>query len=94
MTKVVYDFVCSIGELFDKLSIENIKCHYANTQILVERQKPEPDHFFISQMELKARTAGEQRVRLKDEINHRINEAIKRGGIETAPEVRTYKMKD
>jgi hypothetical protein len=88
----VYDYLCSIGELFDKLSIQNIICHYANTKILEERAKAEPDDHVISQMELKARTAGEQRVRLKDEINRRLDDAIRRGGIGVAPEVRTYNL--
>jgi len=92
MTRPVYDYLCSIGELFDKLSIQNIVCYDSNTKILEERSKPEPDDHVISQLEFKARTAGEQRVRLKDEINHRLNEAIRNGGIGTAPEVRTYKM--
>jgi len=38
------------------------------------------------------KSIGEQRVRLKDEINRRIDEAIRRKGIMTAPEVRTYKV--
>lgn len=87
-----YDFICSIGELIDKLSIENIKCHYVNTAIMDERQKLHPDDRVISQLEFKARLAGEQRVRLKDEINRRLAEAIERGGIESASEARTYKL--
>lgn len=88
-----YDFLCSIGELIDKLSIQNIVCYDSNMKVLAERSKPKPDDTFISQLEFKARTAGEQRVRLKDEINRRIDEAIRRGGIGTAPEVRTYDIK-
>lgn len=88
----VYDFVCSIGELIDKLSIENIKCHHANMMILKERQKEKPNADVIGQFELNARLAGEQRVRLRDEINRRLAEAIERGKIEYAPEVRTYKI--
>ena len=89
----VYDYICSIGELIDKLSIQNIICHYANMKILEERSKEKPDHVAISQFELKARTAGEQRVRLKDEINRRLAEGVERGHIDTAPEVRTYEVK-
>jgi hypothetical protein len=90
--RISYDYICSIGELIDKLSIENIKCSYANMRILEERAKPNPDATIISEMELKARTSGEQRVRLKDEINLRIAEAVQRGSIGVAPEVRTYKL--
>lgn len=85
-----YDFICSIGELIDKLSIENIKCYDANMSVIRERALSDPDAVRIAGWELKARTAGEQRVRLKDEINHRLAEAIARGRIGTAPEVRTY----
>jgi hypothetical protein len=87
-----YDFICSIGELIDKLSIENIKCFWANNQILDLRQQKKLDHVTISRLELQARTAGEQRCRLKDEINRRLAEALERGSIGTAPEVRTYKL--
>jgi len=90
----VYDFVCSIGELIDKLSIENIKCHYANMQILAERRKPKSNSDIIAQFELSARLAGEQRVRLKDEISRRLAEAIERGKIGCSPEVRTYNLED
>jgi hypothetical protein len=93
MTEPVYDYLCPMGDLMDKLSIENIKCHFANMSILAERQKPKPDHQIISEMELTARTSGEQRVRLKDEINRRLAEALERSHIGCAPEVRTYKLK-
>ena len=90
MNEKVYDYLCSIGELVDKLSIENIKCHYANMRILDERQKLVPNNTLISELEAKARAAGEQRVRLRDEINRRLKEALERGSIECASEVRTY----
>ena len=35
----VYDLICSIGELIDKLSIENIKCYDANRKVLEERSR-------------------------------------------------------
>jgi hypothetical protein len=89
-TPPVYDMICSIGELIDKLSIENIKCARANHVVLDERRKPVADPVVIANMELLARTAGEQRVRLKNEINRRLDEAIRRGGISTAIEGRTY----
>lgn len=92
MTPEVYDFVCSIGELIDKLSIENIKCHHANEGILVERRRAQPNTARIAELEWKARTSGEQRVRLRDEINRRLAEAVQRGRIGTAQEVRTYKL--
>ena len=92
-----YDFICSIGELIDKLSIENIKCFHANMEILQMRKWDEeadtpPCHApGISENERKARTAGEQRVRLRDEINRRLAEAIARGELGQANEVRTYR---
>lgn len=92
MTEDAYDFICSIGELIDKLSIENIKCHHANEAILAERRSTSPDHERISALEFKARKAGEQRVRLRDAINHRLAEAIERGRLSHAPDVRTYEL--
>jgi len=87
-----YDFICSIGELIDKLSIENIKCYDSNMAILAERRKPNPNHKKISLLEFKARKAGEQRVRLRDEINRRLAEAIERGSLGATAEVRTYNL--
>lgn len=92
MTEAAYDYICSIGELIDKLSIENIKCYDANKKVLAEREKDKPNHVLISQLEFKARSAGEQRVRLRDEINRRLAEALKRGRIGSASEVRTYDL--
>lgn len=89
-TPEVYDAICSIGELVDKLSIENIKCAHANQTVMVERKKSEPSAKTIADMELLARTSGEQRCRLKNEINRRLDEAIRRGGINTPQEARTY----
>lgn len=93
MTGPQYDFICSIGELIDKLSIENIKCYHANEAILAERRKSSPNAQVIADMELKARTSGELRVKLKCEINARINDAIQRGGIGSAAEARTYDLR-
>jgi len=93
MAEEVYDYICSIGEIVDKLSIENIKCFKANEKAIAERKKEHPDVSILAECEFNARKAGEQRVRLKDELNKRIAEAIKRGHINTAPEVRTYDMK-
>jgi hypothetical protein len=92
MTGDAYDYICSIGELIDKLSIENIKCHHSNEAILCERRQATPNHQRISELEFKARKAGEQRVRLRDEINRRLAEAITRGGFGHAPDVRTYEL--
>ena len=89
-TPEVYDLICSIGELIDKLSIENIKCYDANRRVLEERVKEQPNLTVIASGEWQARTAGEQRVRLRDEINHRLAEALERGSIRTAREARTY----
>lgn len=90
MADDVYDFICSIGELIDKLSIENIKCYDANRKILEERGKAEPDHRKISEWEFNARKAGELRVKLKNEINKRLSEAFARGEINYPIEARTY----
>lgn len=92
MSETVYDFICSIGELIDKLSIENIKCYHANEAILAERRRENPSHERISGLEWKARKAGEQRVRLRDEINQRLDSAIRRGQMGHAPDVRTYEL--
>ena len=86
----VYDFICSIGSLIDMLSIENIKCYDANNKVMAERLATVVDHERISRLEMAARGAGEQRVRLRDEINRRLAEAISRGGMSTTKEVRTY----
>ena len=88
-----YDFICSVGELIDKLSIENIKCYHANKMVLVERAKENPSAQTISDLEWKARTSGEQRVRLRDAINRRLAEALARGSIGCAREARTYELK-
>ncbi len=88
----VYDTLCSIGELIDKLSIENIKCYDANTRILIERKQPKPNSKAIADLEWRARTSGERRVKLRDEINRRLNEAIQRGGIQVTNEARTYDL--
>lgn len=93
--KPVYDFICSIGELIDKLTIENIKCYDANNKIIALRKQP-PSHGCVVEVEISlleraARMSGEQRVRLRDEINARLADAIMRGGICVAPEVRTYR---
>ena len=89
----VYDHICSIGELIDKLSIENIKCSRANHTAMDEREKDNPDPVVLADCERLARTAGEQRVRLKDEINRRLDEAMRRGGFNVAAEARTYDLK-
>lgn len=89
-TPEVYDVICSIGELIDKLSIENIKCYDANRKALKERRRKEPSDEVIARCEGQARTAGEMRVKLRDEVNRRLAEAIVRGGFSTAREVRTY----
>jgi hypothetical protein len=87
----VYDYLCSFGELIDKLCIENIKVYDANRKIGDERRKEAPSDAIISAAEAVSRTSGEQRVRIKNEINTRLKEAIERGGINTANEARTYR---
>jgi protein-arginine kinase activator protein McsA len=93
VTDPVYDLICSIGEMIDKLINEDIKCYDSNRRILEERRKERPDPQQISNLEFVARSAGEQRVRLKNELNKRLAEAIRRGGFESAAEVRTYDLK-
>ena len=90
MTDSVYDYICSIGELIDKLSIENIKCYDANRKILEERGKSLPCSRSIAEWEFNARKAGELRVKLKNEINKRLAEAISRGELAYPIEARTY----
>lgn len=92
MTNQVYDYICSIGELIDKLSIENIKCSRFNHLILDERKKEKPNHNQISEWERLMRLAGEQRVRLKDELNRRLDDALRRGSISCTKEARTYNV--
>lgn len=92
-TPEIYDLLCSIGELIDKLSIENIKCYDANQKILNERKKESPSAQAIATWEWQARRAGEQRVKLRDAINRRLNEAIQRGGIQVANDARTYDLR-
>lgn len=92
MCEDVYDFLCSIGELIDKLTIENIKCSRFNHE-MIELKKQEPVNLEkIGLLQINLMLANEQRVRLKNEINTRINEAIKRGGINVNHEIRTYKL--
>jgi len=93
MASDVYDFLCSIAELIDKLSIENIKCYDANQKILAERKRDTPRAQSIADWEWQARRSGEQRVKLRDEINRRLSEAIGRGGIQIASEARTYDLR-
>lgn len=89
----VYDTIYSIGHLIDALSIENIKCYDANSKAIAERKREHPSAEIIANCEWQARRAGEQRVKLRDEINRRLNEAIGRGGFQVAPEARTYDLK-
>ena len=94
MADSVYDVLCSIGELIDKLSIENIKCYDANQKILAERKcMAARSAQRIADWEWQARRAGEQRVKLRDEINRRIAEALARGRINVAADARTYDLR-
>ena len=92
-TDPAYDLLCSIGELIDKLSIENIKCYDANRKAIAERRQPQPSAQVIADCEWQARSAGELRVKLRDEINRRLDEAIRRGGFQTKADARTYDLK-
>lgn len=93
MTAEAYDVICSIGELVDKLSIENIKCYDANRKILEERKRPDPSAKAIAAWEWQARTAGELRVKLRNEINRRLAEALARGSIQVSEDARTYDLR-
>jgi len=84
------ELICSIGELIDKLCIENIKCHYFNHAIQDEQTKPDPDHQRISSLLLASQQANELRVRLRDAINRRLAEAIKSGDMDYVLTARTY----
>ena len=92
-TPEAYDLLCSIGELIDKLTIENIKCYDANQKILAERKLEHPSAQLIADWEWQARRSGEQRVKLRDTINQRLAEALARGSIQVAAEARTYDLR-
>lgn len=86
------DFICSIGELVDKLTIENIKCSRFNHE-MIELKNNEPINLQrIGELQISLMAANEQRVRLKNEINLRIDDAIRRGGIGINKETRTYRL--
>lgn len=83
--------ICPIGELIDKLSIENIKCHFFNHKIKEEQAKPRPDNDKIAALLANSQEAGEQRVRLRDAINKAIAGAVAKGHLEYVSSVaRTY----
>jgi len=86
------DLTSSIGELIDKLSVENIKIYHARERILLERRSGTPDAKRIMDWEWAVSSGGERRVLLRDEINRRLDEAIRRGGFATSREVRTYEL--
>lgn len=90
MTQGRTDHICSVGELIDKLCVENIKCHFFNHAIEAEQAKPNPDHQKISELLLYSQRANEQRVRLRDAINKQLAEAINAGHMDYAPTARTY----
>lgn len=82
--------ICSIGELVDKLCIENIKCHFCNHAIQDEQAKPDQDDKRIATLLLASQQANEKRVRLCDAINRQLAKAIKKGEMNYMPTVRTY----
>lgn len=88
-----YDALFSIADIVDRLCVELQKCAHANHSILDERRKASPNVEAISHWEWVARSAGEQRVRLKNLLNRRVDDAIRRGGFQTAPEARTYDLR-
>lgn len=75
----------SIADLIDRLSIENIKCYDANRGIITER-RGENRAQVIADLEFKARSSGEMRVKLKGEINILLDP-------EAMVEGRTYDLK-
>jgi hypothetical protein len=93
MAEPVYDVLCSIGHLIDTLSICNIVCADANNKAIAERKKGHPSAQVLADCEWQARKSGERRVAARDEINRRLDEAIRRGGISVAPEARTYDLR-
>lgn len=56
-----------------KLASANFLCYQANMTIIEERKKKRSNIQLISEMELQARTVGEQRVKAKTEINVLLN---------------------
>jgi len=92
-TPEAYDTLCSIGHLIDMLCNELIKCSIAQHRIIDERKKSSPNVEVIATQEWITRQSGEKRVKLRDEINRRIDEAIQRGGINVAAEARTYDLR-
>ena len=88
-----YDVILSIGELIDMLVTTNVKIAQIHQNILAERRKPEWSASFIAAEDEKCRRAAEKRVLLRDEITKRIDEAIRRGGVQVSPDVRTFDLK-
>ncbi len=88
-----YDVLCSIADLIDQLSIANIKISRFHHAIVDERCKENPSPTAIVDNEGKCRRMGEKRVLLRDEINRRIDEAIRRGGIRVETDARTFDMR-
>lgn len=82
--------ICSIGELVDKLCIENIKCHFCNHAIQDEQTKSDQSDKRIATLLLASQQANEKRVQLCDAINRQLADAIKSGHMDYAPTVRTY----
>jgi len=92
MVPPVYDQICSIGELIDQLIVTHIKIFAFHDKIVAERHKPNPSATVIVENEGKCRHAGEKRVVLREELNRRIDEAIRRGGIQVVSDPRTFDM--
>lgn len=93
MTPESYDILCSIGDLIDQMIVTHIKISAFHATIVSERHKENPSATVIVENEGKCRHAGEKRVVLREEINRRIDEAIRRGGIQVVSDVRTFDMK-
>jgi len=93
-----YDVLCSIGDLIDRLTIENIKCSRMNHE-MIELHKaregaPHSVDAEIAKLQRAVVLANEKRVACREEINRRLDEAIRRGGIQVTPEQRTYGVTD
>ena len=85
------DFLCSIGELIDKLIGEDIKCYHFNNLVDIGIAKAEQDVEQLTEWEEQTRRANEQRSRLRDAINERIAKAVSTGKMDCAKTVRTYR---
>ena len=93
MSEKGFDPVIRASDFLRNIAGEMIKCALAHRSIIEERKKQRPDEKVIADLELITRVAGEQAVRLQNEFDKRLNEAIRQGGFEVAPQARTFNLK-